>query len=178
MEKPADRTKQAGPPGAACRFYPGVHRIYRRTWALGTHDGKHVVWWRWGCVYVLVCSWVCASVGHAQSRVCGRQRASANIHSARQAADRLESRATPSAGIACDNTPARNKIPQTQTQSMQHAFTSLPLSKPQLFPPAHPTTTTPPQFPSKPTFTIQAAVHPRKESILNLIGLILLIDFF
>lgn len=56
---------------------------------------------------------------------------------------------------------------------MQHAFGSLLLSKPQLFPPTH---STAPQFPSKPTFTIQAAVQPRKESILNPTGLILPIE--
>lgn len=53
---------------------------------------------------------------------------------------------------------------------MQHALTSLPLSKPQLFPTTQPIT---PPTSSKPTFTIQAAVHPRKESILNPTGLIL-----
>ena len=65
------------------------------------------------------------------------------------------------------------KISHKCGQIMQHAFTSLQLSKPQLFPPTQPTNA---QLPSRPTFTIQAAVHPHKESILNPTGLILPID--
>lgn len=117
-----------------------------------------------------------AGRGHRPtSTALGRQQAGRQAGSMSPIAMRHRAR-----GVACNITqhntthPSR-KIPQTQTQSMQHAFTSLPLSKPQLFPPTQPTT---PHFPSKPTFTIQAAVHPRKESILNLIGLILLIDRF
>lgn len=60
----------------------------------------------------------------------------------------------------------------TNADDMQHAFTSLQLSKPRLFPPTQPTTH---RLPFKPTFTVQAVVHSRKESILNPTGLALLL---
>lgn len=99
-------------------------------------------------MYVLVCSWVCASVGHAQSQVCGRRRASANIHSARQAgstspvAMRQRVRglhATPY------NTPRLKK----KSHKPRHRACGMPslhshCLNPQLIPPTKPST---PQFP-------------------------------
>lgn len=88
------------------------------------------------------CFWVCVSVGHAQSQVCGRRRASANIHSARQTAGRLDvahSHATEIVSNACNTTqhPPKKTPTYPDKQSMQHALTSLSWSNPKIFYPAH-----------------------------------------
>lgn len=90
MEKPADRTKQVGPAGDPCRSYPSQLASIRFTyeherWALMMASTASTMAVR---LCTCSCPWACVSVGHAQSQVCGRRRASANIHSTRQAAGR------------------------------------------------------------------------------------------
>lgn len=176
MEEPADREKQAGPAWVACHTYSdqltsiGFTYEHER-WAL-TMEGTA---WR----YILcACSCVpeCVRVlGMPEAKWRGRRRASANIHKAQQAAALMSPEAMRQKRgevYACNTQQHPEKGPTSRGKSMQHAFTSPQLPKPQPLPPIQPTAH---QLPSKPTFTIQAAVHPRKESILNPTGLALLL---
>lgn len=120
MEKPVDRTKQAGPAGAACRSYPdqmasiGFTYEHER-WALTM--ASTVVRWRWVCT----CSCVpeCVQVSGMPKAMCaeGRGHQPTSTALGRQQAGRLHvahSHATQSARIACNNTRhTPSKIPQT-----------------------------------------------------------------
>lgn len=175
MEKPADRTEQARPAGVACRSYLDQLTSIRFTyeherWALTM--ASTVVRWRWSCVRALVflsvCKcWACPKPSVQQAEGIGQhpQRSTGNRQAGRL--DVAHSHATKR--ISC-NTPSKNPT-NPDTACNMHLLHSHYLS-PNSSHPAHYS----PLLPLKPTFTIQAAVHPRKESILNPIGLILLID--
>lgn len=124
MEKPADRTKQAGPAGAACRFYPdqlasiGFTYEHER-WALTM--ASTAVRWRWGCVRARVFLSVCECQACPKPSV--RQAEGIGQHPQRSAGSRqagrldvAHSHATESARITCNITqhPPR-KLPQTRT---------------------------------------------------------------
>lgn len=98
----------------------------------------------------------------------------------RQQAGRLHvahSHATESARIACNNNTQHtlSKIPKTWS----HRTCNMPLVRSHHLSRNSSQLPTPlPRFPSKPTFTKQAAVQPRKESILDPTRLIILIERF
>lgn len=174
MEKPADRTEQARPAGVACRSYLDQLTSIRFTyeherWALTM--ASTVVRWRWSCVRALVYPECVQVLGMPKAKcAAGRGHRPTSTALDRQQAGRLDvahSHATKR--ISC-NTPSKNPT-NPDTACNMHLLHSHYLS-PNSSHPAHYS----PLLPLKPTFTIQAAVHPRKESILNPIGLILLID--
>lgn len=136
-----------------------------------------VVRWRWGCVHARVFLSVCECQACPKPSV--RQAEGIGQHPQRSAGSRQAGSMSPIAmrqrvqGSHATQHPPR-KIPQTRT----HKACSMPLLHSHYLSPnsSQLPSPLPPGLPSKPTFTIQVAVHPHKESILNPFGLILLID--
>ena len=145
MENPGDRTKQARPAGAACCSYhnqlASIGFTYEHErWALTI--ASTAIRWRWGCVRARVpeCVWVsgmpkakCAAGGghRPTSTALGRQAGRLDV---------AHSHATEIVSNACNTTqqPPPKKTPtHPDKQSMQHALTSLSLSNPKIFHPAH-----------------------------------------
>lgn len=173
MEKPRDRTRQGGQLWVACRTYPDQFTSIRFTheherWALTMVSTA----WQSGCVHASVFLSVC------ECRACPKPRVQAG-EGHRPTSTALNRQQAWYHPWPCDkkckncmqhHTRSRRKIPLMRTNK---ACSMLYFTKPRLLPSTQPTT---PQLRSKPTFTIRAAVHPHKESILSPTGLIIVIN--